>query len=50
MTAPAPKEPEQASGGRLFLFSLRLWIFCALVIVGYGLANYALNWYVGLHR
>jgi hypothetical protein len=48
--APAPQEPEKQSDSRIYLFSLRLWIFCALLIVAYGLANYLLNWYVGWRR
>ena len=50
MNTPVPQEPEKPSDSRIYLFSLRLWIFCALLIVAYGLANYALNWYVGLNR
>jgi hypothetical protein len=50
MTTPTSPEPEKPSDSRIYLFSLRLWIFCALVIVAYGLANYVLNWYVGTHR
>ena len=50
MPSSTPSEPDKTSDGPLYLFSLRLWIFCALVIVGYGLANYALNWWVGLSR
>ncbi len=50
MNSPAPQEQEKPSDSRVYLFSLRLWIFCALLIVAYGLANYALNWWVGVHR
>jgi hypothetical protein len=44
----AQQQPELGADSRLYLFSLRLWIFCALFIVGFGLLNYVLNWFVGV--
>ena len=47
MTTPAPQKPDEGSGQKMFLFSLRLWILCALIIVACGVGNYLLNWFVG---
>jgi hypothetical protein len=46
MTTPTPPpEQNKLSDGPVYLFSLRLWVFCALIIVAYGLANWLLNWF-----
>ncbi len=47
MTAPAPQKPDEGPGQRMYLFSLRLWVLCALIIVAFGVSNYLLNWIVG---
>ncbi len=47
MTTPAPQKPDDAPGPQMYLFSLRLWIICALIIVACGVSNYLLNWIVG---
>lgn len=49
MTAQSqpPAEPEETPTSVVHLWALRLWILCALVIVGAGVANYLLNLIVG---
>jgi len=39
--APEPGEDPVASS--IHMWGLRLWIVCALLIVGYAVANYLLN-------
>ena len=50
MTTPAPQQPPpephgpDKPEGTIYLFTLRLWIICCMIIVGFGIANYILNW------
>jgi hypothetical protein len=51
MTAPAPKPPEPEYHQQhevINLFGLRLWVICCMVIVGFGIINYVLNWLLGV--
>ena len=47
MNSPVPEQPSsESSTSRLQLFTLRLWVACAIIIVAAGVANYLLNWFV----
>ena len=47
MTAPAPKPPEPGPNDVINMVGLRLWLLCAMIIIGFGVANYVLNWVLG---
>ena len=50
MTAPAPKPPEPDQHEIINMFGLRLWVICCMIIIGFGIANYVLNWVLGSGR
>lgn len=50
MTTPAPKPPEEGPEKpehTIYLFALRLWILCCMIIVGFGILNFVLNRLLG---
>jgi hypothetical protein len=42
---PLPLDKEDPIDSSMHLWVLRLWVVCALVIIGYAVCNYFANWW-----